>query len=135
MALHFHKMHGLGNDFVIVDGREQSVSMTPDLARKIADRHLGVGCDQLIVVGKSAKVTLGWIAWTSRSSWLGSPPDARFNAARPSSTAENRIDCMTSLAARGMVVAFRWTKLGALPKSRGQCGATSTRCMVSAMIS
>jgi len=63
MALHFHKMHGLGNDFVIVDGREQSVSMTPDLARKVADRHLGVGCDQLIVVGKSDKADVSMRIW------------------------------------------------------------------------
>jgi diaminopimelate epimerase len=63
MALHFHKMHGLGNDFVIVDGREQSVSMTPELARKIADRHLGVGCDQLILVGKSDKADVSMRIW------------------------------------------------------------------------
>ena len=53
MTLHFHKMHGLGNDFVIIDGREQEATITPALAREIADRHRGVGCDQLILVGKS----------------------------------------------------------------------------------
>jgi diaminopimelate epimerase len=63
MALHFHKMHGLGNDFVIVDAREQSVAMTPQLARKIADRHLGVGCDQLILVGKSDKAEVSMRIW------------------------------------------------------------------------
>jgi diaminopimelate epimerase len=63
MALHFHKMHGLGNDFVIVDAREQSVAMTPQLARKIADRHLGVGCDQLILVGKSDKADVSMRIW------------------------------------------------------------------------
>jgi len=63
MALHFHKMHGLGNDFVIVDGRDQSVTITSDLARKIADRHLGVGCDQLILVGKSDKADVSMRIW------------------------------------------------------------------------
>jgi diaminopimelate epimerase len=63
MALHFHKMHGLGTDFVIVDGREQSVTMTPELARAIADRHRGVGCDQLILIGKSDKADVSMRIW------------------------------------------------------------------------
>jgi diaminopimelate epimerase len=63
MALHFHKMHGLGNDFVIVDGREQSVTMTSELARAIADRHRGVGCDQLILIGKSDKADVSMRIW------------------------------------------------------------------------
>jgi diaminopimelate epimerase len=61
--MHFHKMHGLGNDFVIVDGREADVAMTPELARAIADRHLGVGCDQLILVGKSDKADVSMRIW------------------------------------------------------------------------
>lgn len=63
MGLQFHKMHGLGNDFVIVDGREQSVTMTPELARAIADRHRGVGCDQLILVEKSEKADVSMRIW------------------------------------------------------------------------
>ncbi len=63
MALHFHKMHGLGNDFVIVDGREQEAAITPELARAIADRHRGVGCDQLILVGKSDKADVSMRIW------------------------------------------------------------------------
>jgi diaminopimelate epimerase len=63
MRLHFHKMHGLGNDFVIVDGREQDAAITPELARAIADRHLGVGCDQLILVGKSDKADVSMRIW------------------------------------------------------------------------
>lgn len=63
MTLHFHKMHGLGNDFVIVDGREQSVTITHDLARAIADRHRGIGCDQLILVGKSDKADASMRIW------------------------------------------------------------------------
>jgi len=63
MRLHFHKMHGLGNDFVIVDGREQEAAITPELARAIADRHRGVGCDQLILVGKSDKADVSMRIW------------------------------------------------------------------------
>ena len=43
-------MHGLGNDFVIVDAREVPFAPTPSQAQRIADRHFGVGCDQLIVL-------------------------------------------------------------------------------------
>ena len=50
MRRHFHKMHGLGNDFVIVDAREQPFEVTPALAKAIANRRTGVGCDQLIVL-------------------------------------------------------------------------------------
>jgi len=53
MARPFHKMHGLGNDFVIFDGREQPLAMTEPLARAVADRRTGVGCDQLIVLEPS----------------------------------------------------------------------------------
>jgi diaminopimelate epimerase len=50
MYLKFTKMHGLGNDFVIIDGVSQEVRMTPSLARKLSDRHRGVGCDQILLV-------------------------------------------------------------------------------------
>jgi diaminopimelate epimerase len=63
MTLHFHKMHGLGNDFVIVDGREQDVAMTPELAKAVADRHTGVGCDQLILIGKSDTADVSMRIW------------------------------------------------------------------------
>ena len=63
MGMRFHKMHGLGNDFVIVDGREQDAAITPELARAIADRHRGVGCDQLILVGKSDKADVSMRIW------------------------------------------------------------------------
>jgi diaminopimelate epimerase len=50
----FLKMHGLGNDFVVFDAREAPLVMTGALARALADRHTGIGCDQLIVVGKGS---------------------------------------------------------------------------------
>jgi diaminopimelate epimerase len=50
MRLRFSKMHGLGNDFVVIDGVGQSVRLTPEKIRYIADRNFGVGCDQILVV-------------------------------------------------------------------------------------
>lgn len=49
--LNFTKMHGLGNDFVVIDARATPVSLSPAQVRAIADRRTGVGCDQLIVIG------------------------------------------------------------------------------------
>ncbi len=48
--LKFVKMHGLGNDFVVIDAVRQIVELTPEQVRQIADRHFGVGCDQLLLV-------------------------------------------------------------------------------------
>ena len=50
MKLHFTKMHGLGNDFVVIDAVRQNFSPTPAQVRWLADRHFGIGCDQLLVV-------------------------------------------------------------------------------------
>lgn len=49
----FSKMHGLGNDFVVIDARDGDVEMTQARAQAIADRHAGIGCDQLILIGRS----------------------------------------------------------------------------------
>ncbi len=49
----FHKMHGLGNDFVIIDARGVPVDMSPARAKALADRKNGVGCDQLIILESS----------------------------------------------------------------------------------
>lgn len=53
MKLKFSKMHGLGNDFVVIDACRQSVTLTSGQIRQIADRHFGVGCDQLLLVEPS----------------------------------------------------------------------------------
>jgi len=50
MKLTFVKMHGLGNDFVVLDGIRQSIALTPAQLRLLADRHFGVGCDQILLV-------------------------------------------------------------------------------------
>ena len=48
--LRFRKMHGLGNDVVVLDGREHDLVLTPKSARAIADRRLGIGCDQIMII-------------------------------------------------------------------------------------
>ena len=50
MTLKFTKMQGLGNDFVVLDGIRQRVDLDPAHVRALADRHFGVGCDQVLVV-------------------------------------------------------------------------------------
>ena len=46
----FTKMHGLGNDFVVIDALTQNVRITGSMVRRLADRALGIGCDQILVV-------------------------------------------------------------------------------------
>ncbi len=53
MQFNFTKMHGLGNDFVVINGIDQSISLSPKQIKFIADRHFGIGCDQLLLVEKS----------------------------------------------------------------------------------
>lgn len=50
MRVKFSKMHGLGNDFVMLDGVSQRIRLSPDKIRRIADRRLGIGCDQVLLV-------------------------------------------------------------------------------------
>ena len=52
MTLKFTKMHGIGNDFVVIDAISQTIRLTPQQIKQIADRHFGVGCDQLLLVEK-----------------------------------------------------------------------------------
>ncbi|MEM9249593.1 MAG: diaminopimelate epimerase [Pseudomonadota bacterium] len=56
-SLPFMKMHGLGNDFVVVDARNTDVAVPPGLARALGDRHRGVGFDQLAVVETDTEAT------------------------------------------------------------------------------
>lgn len=50
MAISFRKMHGLGNDFVVIDARARPLALDAAMAQRIADRRTGIGCDQLIVI-------------------------------------------------------------------------------------
>ncbi len=76
----FVKMHGLGNDFVVLDARDTGLDLTPPIITAIADRHTGIGCDQLIVIapardGRSA-------AWMGIYNADGSEVAACGNASR-----------------------------------------------------
>ncbi|PTQ78270.1 diaminopimelate epimerase [Nitrosomonas oligotropha] len=53
MKLKFTKMQGLGNDFVVLDGINQAITLDQEQIRKLADRHFGIGCDQLLLVEKA----------------------------------------------------------------------------------
>ncbi|MDP2808592.1 MAG: diaminopimelate epimerase [Rhodocyclaceae bacterium] len=55
MKIKFTKMHGLGNDFVVLDAVNQPFVPTRQQARFLADRHFGVGCDQILVVEKPGR--------------------------------------------------------------------------------
>jgi diaminopimelate epimerase len=77
--LRFRKMHGLGNDFVVIDARGTADPVTPALARALGDRHLGVGFDQLAVIrdaGSDAAAAIDF--WNAD----GSLADACGNATR-----------------------------------------------------
>ena len=76
----FVKMHGLGNDFVVFDARAQAVTLTHSQIAAIADRHTGVGCDQLIVIGPARDRTSD--AWMSIFNADGSEVSACGNATR-----------------------------------------------------
>ncbi|VAV98317.1 Diaminopimelate epimerase, partial [hydrothermal vent metagenome] len=54
----FHKMHGLGNDFVIIDARDIDLPMSKRMAAAISNRQSGIGCDQLIILRPSEKADL-----------------------------------------------------------------------------
>jgi diaminopimelate epimerase len=74
----FSKMHGLGNDFVVIDEREAPLAMDGALARAIADRRTGIGCDQIILIGRSDRADVGMRIFNSD----GSEVEACGNATR-----------------------------------------------------
>ncbi len=55
MNWNFTKMHGAGNDFVVLDGVRQAIEMTPERARALGDRHFGIGADQILLVERSTR--------------------------------------------------------------------------------
>lgn len=77
-GLAFRKMHGLGNDFVVIDQRQREVALTPALTRAIGDRHRGVGFDQLAEILPGGNTTAGVRFWNAD----GSRAQACGNATR-----------------------------------------------------
>ena len=77
-AIAFLKMHGLGNDFVVIDSRVEHVLHDGEVAALIANRRTGVGCDQFIVLGASEAADARMYIYNADGSWAG----ACGNAAR-----------------------------------------------------
>lgn len=69
--LSFHKMQGLGNDFVVLDRRSGKLSLSPAQIRRIADRRLGVGCDQLLCIEPSDKADVFMRVYNADGSEVG----------------------------------------------------------------
>lgn len=78
MKRRFRKMHGLGNDFVIFDGRDSPLGMTEAQVRALADRRTGIGFDQLIVLERSDRADVRMRIWNSD----GGEVESCGNAAR-----------------------------------------------------
>lgn len=76
--IRFRKMHGLGNDFVVIDAREGAVAMDSARARAIADRRTGVGCDQVILLEPSDVADVRMRIWNAD----GGEVESCGNAAR-----------------------------------------------------
>jgi diaminopimelate epimerase len=107
MGVRFHKMHGLGNDFVVIDGRAERAAVDPRAAAAIADRHTGVGCDQLILVGASEAADVSMRIWNAD----GSEVAACGNATR----------CVAALVGQDCTIE---TAAGLLRASPSGAGAT-----------
>jgi diaminopimelate epimerase len=69
-SLRFSKMHGAGNDFVLLDLRDGTPAPTPELSRRLADRHFGVGCDQILTIEppRSATAAASYRIWNADGS-------------------------------------------------------------------
>lgn len=76
----FRKMHGLGNDFVVLDARSAPLALDADAVRRLADRRRGIGCDQLIVIEPPREP--GTAAWMTIRNPDGSEAEACGNATR-----------------------------------------------------
>lgn len=81
-ALPFLKMHGAGNDFVVVDARGGADPMTPARARLIGDRHRGVGFDQLVVISDDPEAAARLVFWNADGSTAGACGNATRCVAR-----------------------------------------------------
>lgn len=71
MNIKFIKMHGLGNDFVLIDNREQNYVISEDNVKFLGDRHRGIGFDQLLLLEKSDKCDVFMRVYNSDASQAG----------------------------------------------------------------
>jgi len=90
--LPFMKMHGLGNDFVVLDLREGEDVVTPDLARAVGDRRRGVGFDQLATIHEDAEADARLVFWNADGSQAGACGNATRCIARHLMDTTGRIE-------------------------------------------
>ena len=103
----FMKMHGLGNDFVIVDSRISPVQISPQIAQGLGDRHQGVGFDQLAVINDSSDADVALSFYNSD----GSTAAACGNATRCIAQYEMdrlQVDSLSMITERGLLAAQRY---------------------------
>lgn len=105
-GLAFLKMHGLGNDFVVIDARGRADPMTPALARAIGDRRRGVGFDQLAVMLDDDEADARVVFWNADGGWAGACGNASRCLARLL-TEESGRDRATLRTERGLLPARR----------------------------
>ena len=102
----FLKMHGLGNDFVIIDSRGREAQITPALAKAIGDRHRGVGFDQLAEIRDSESADIDLDFWNSDGSRAGACGNATRCVGRLLID-ETGKDAVTIRTERGVLQAVR----------------------------
>jgi hypothetical protein len=104
LIMHFTKMHGVGNDFIVFDPGEVDGTGLPDLAQKVCDRHFGLGADGILVPAPSEIADLKMVYLNSDGS-----PSAIPSPSRPA-PAQKR-SCSTKTAPRGST----WGRPGLTP--------------------
>ena len=104
VGLPFLKMHGAGNDFVVIDQRGRAAHVTPALARTVGDRHRGVGFDQLVTIDTDAEADARLMFWNADGSTAGACGNATRCVARllMAETGKARLTLRTE---RGLLVA------------------------------
>jgi diaminopimelate epimerase len=105
-GLPFLKMHGLGNDFVVIDSRGRGAVTTPALARALGDRNRGVGFDQLAEIRDSDEADIALDFWNSDGTRAGACGNATRCVADYVMQGAGR-DAMTLRTARGELRALR----------------------------
>ena len=103
-GLPFMKMHGLGNDFVVIDARNATPAVTPDIARAMGDRHRGVGFDQLAVIEAGGNTDLALTFWNADGSTAGACGNATRCIAAHEMAARG-IESLTLQTERGVLFA------------------------------
>lgn len=105
-AIPFFKMHGLGNDFVVLDGRATPLHLDEAAVRRIGDRHRGVGFDQLVLLEPAAGDHVGIVFFNSDGSTAGACGNGTRCAARFIMDQDGR-DEVTFKSAAGTLTAAR----------------------------